>query len=56
MAFASACLAVWGVASAAVGAEKPKPAGSFEIPAWFFDRGNAKVYANPHIYADYRRI
>ncbi|MBE3096941.1 MAG: hypothetical protein IMZ44_07395 [Planctomycetes bacterium] len=28
--------------------------GSFEIPAWTFDRGNAKVYANPYIYADYR--
>jgi len=54
MAFASACLAVWSIASPAVGAEKPKPAGSFEIPAWTFDRGNAKVYANPYIYADYR--
>ena len=54
MMFASACLAVWSIASPAVGAEKPKPAGSFEIPAWTFDRGNAKVYANPYIYADYR--
>ncbi len=31
-----------------------KPAGSFEISAWTFDRGNAKVFANPDIYADYR--
>jgi len=54
MAFASACFAVWGIASPAVGAEKPNPAGSFEIPAWTFDRGNAKVCANPYIYADYR--
>jgi len=54
MAFASACFAVWGIASPAVGAENPNPAGSFEIPAWTFDRGNAKVCANPYIYADYR--
>ncbi len=31
-----------------------KPAGSFEIPAWAFDRGNARVDANPDQYADYR--
>jgi len=54
MTFAWACLAAWSLASPAVGAEKPKPAGSFEIPAWTFDRGNAKVYANPDLYADYR--
>ena len=54
MVFASASLAAWSIASPAVGAEKPKPAGSFEIPAWTFDRGNAKVYANPYLYADYR--
>jgi len=54
IAFASACLAAWGMAAPAGGAEKPEPAGSFEIPAWTFDRGNAKVYANPHVYADYR--
>jgi len=29
-------------------------AGKFEIPAWAFDRGNADVYANPDLYADYR--
>jgi len=51
---AVAYLAVWGVASLAIGAEKPKPAGSFEVPAWAFDRGNAEVYANPDLYADYR--
>ena len=50
---AVACLAVWSVAFAAVPADA-KPAGSFEIPAWAFDRGNAEVYANPDIYADYR--
>ena len=31
-----------------------RPAGSFEIPAWAFDRGNARVDANPDHYADYR--
>jgi len=31
-----------------------RPAGSFEIPAWAFDRGNARVDANPNQYADYR--
>ena len=31
-----------------------RPAGSFEIPAWAFDRGNARVDANPVQYADYR--
>ena len=25
-----------------------------EIPAWSFDRGNARVIANPHTYADYQ--
>ena len=33
------------------------PAGKptrLEIPAWSFDRGNGRVVANPHIYADYR--
>jgi len=54
LALASACLVVWGATSPAVGAEKPKPAGSFGLPAWAFDRGNAEVYANPHLYADYR--
>ena len=54
MAFASACLAALSMASPAVGAKKPKPAGAFEVPAWAFDRGNAEVFANPHLYADYR--
>ncbi|NQU23433.1 MAG: hypothetical protein HQ567_19300, partial [Candidatus Nealsonbacteria bacterium] len=43
--------------SGAMAAESPepeKPAGSFEIPAWAFDRGNARVDANPGQYADYR--
>ena len=53
---ATAYLAVWNIATPAVGAEKPKPAGSFEIPAWAFDRGNAAVDANPDQYADYRDI
>jgi len=43
MAFASACLAVWSIAPPAVGAEKPKSGGSFEIPAWAFDRGSNVV-------------
>jgi len=50
---AVACLATWGEVSPLFGAEA-KPAGSFQIPAWAFDRGNAKVFANPDIYADYR--
>jgi hypothetical protein len=29
-------------------------AGSLTIPAWIFDRGNARVYENPDMYADYR--
>jgi hypothetical protein len=45
---------VWGIVAAAIGTEKPKPAGSFEIPAWVFDRGNARVSANADVYADYR--
>jgi len=51
-----ACLVVLGGASGAFGAaaKQPKPAGSFEISAWTFDRGNAEVFANPDIYADYR--
>ena len=53
----AALLAVCSGVSPAVGAEagtKTKPAGSFQIAAWTFDRGNAKVFANPDIYADYR--
>ncbi|MEE8452484.1 MAG: hypothetical protein V3R99_11240 [Thermoguttaceae bacterium] len=38
----------------AAGPDEVKPAGSFEIPAWAFDRGNARVDANPSQYADYR--
>ena len=45
LAFASAYLAVWvwNIAPLAVGAEKPKTTGSFEIPAWAFDRGSNVV-------------
>jgi len=38
----------------AAGGAEAKPVGSFEVPAWAFDRGNAKVYENPDLYADYR--
>ncbi len=31
-----------------------KPAGSFAIDAWTFDRGNGWVVPNPDLYADYR--
>jgi len=48
---AVACLAVWSVALLPVPAE----AGTrLEIPAWSFDRGNARVQENADIYADYR--
>jgi hypothetical protein len=50
---AAALLAVCSEVSPVVGAEA-KPAGSIQISAWTFDRGNAKVFANPDIYADYR--
>ena len=33
-----------------------KPPARLEIPAWSFDRGNARVEANPDTYADYRDI
>lgn len=52
--FAVACLAVWGLALSASGAEESKPADSIQIPAWAFDRGNAKVGPNADLYADYR--
>jgi len=45
-----ACLAVCGVGLLPACCE----AGSINIPAWTFDRGNAKVFANPYMYADYR--
>ena len=34
--------------------QRSKTPGSFQISAWTFDRGNAEVFANPDIYADYR--
>ena len=48
-----AVLAVWGAVFLAAGAEA-RPAGAIHIRAWYFDRGNAGVFANPDIYADYR--
>ena len=33
-----------------------KPARSFTIPAWTFDRGNASAHQNPYMNADYRDI
>ena len=48
-----ACLAVWGFAFSPLPAEAG-PAGALQISARTFDRGNAKVFANPDIYADYR--
>jgi len=48
-----AYLAYFSLSVSAVLAET-KPAGTLQIPAWAFDRGNAKVFANPDIYADYR--
>ena len=52
---AGALLAVCSELSPVVGVEAgAKPAGSFQISAWTFDRGNAKVFANPDIYGDYR--
>jgi hypothetical protein len=41
-----ACLTVCGAMTMAAEVAE-KPAGSFEIPAWAFDRGNARVDANP---------
>ena len=45
--FVAACL----VGSVAL---PPARAGSFKINSWTFDRGNAKVFSNPDLYADYR--
>jgi len=41
-------LAVWSIALPPARAE----AGSLEIPAWSFARGNARIYASPDKYAD----
>ena len=52
---AVACLVVCSVVARAEQQQaEQRPAGSFEIPAWAFDRGNARVDANPAQYADYR--
>ncbi|MDP6545002.1 MAG: hypothetical protein QGH60_13515 [Phycisphaerae bacterium] len=31
---------------------EPRPAGTLQIPAWTFDRGNVMIYASPDKYAD----
>ncbi|MDP6635422.1 MAG: hypothetical protein QGG42_11015 [Phycisphaerae bacterium] len=46
---ASACVAVFGGVCLAGG-----PPTRLEIPAWSFNRGNARVEANRQVYADYR--
>ncbi len=48
-----AALAVWFAAVPPTCAEAG-PAGAIHIQAWYYDRGNAKVFPNPDIYADYR--
>ncbi len=50
---AVAWLAVWSVAYPATRAEA-KPAGSIRLSCWEFNRGNARVCANPAQYGDYR--
>ncbi len=50
---AVAYVAVCSVAFSPVPAAA-KPAGSFKIDAWTFDRGNARVSENPGQYGDYR--
>ncbi len=34
-------------------AARPRPAGQFEIDAWTFDRGNARIFASPELYANF---
>ncbi len=34
-------------------ATKPRAAGQFEVDAWTFDRGNARIYASPELYANF---
>ena len=48
---AVACLAAWNLGISTSQAE----AGRLDIPAWSFDRGNAKVYASPDEYARVHR-
>ncbi|MDP6522604.1 MAG: hypothetical protein QGI24_02565 [Kiritimatiellia bacterium] len=43
-----------GLAHPAPAAKNSPVGGAFEIPAWIFDKGNARVIANPDMYADYR--
>ena len=49
--FALVCIAIFSS-----GCPTAEAGGRLEIPAWSFDRGNARVEANPHTYADYRDI
>ena len=46
-------VALYSLPLPAMGAEA-RPAGTIHIDAWYYDRGNAKVFPNPDIYADYR--
>jgi len=46
-------LALCGVLLPVMRAEA-RPAGAIHIDAWYYDRGNARVFPNPDIYADYR--
>ncbi len=50
---AAVCLTTW-IATVESMAADTKPADSFKIDAWTFDRGNAWVFPNPDLYADYR--
>jgi len=49
----AAYLATFSLAVSAFSAEA-KPAGSFRIDAWTFDRGNGETFDNPELYGDYR--
>ena len=46
--FALVCIAIFSVCTTAEAGKV------LEVPAWSFDRGNARVIANPHTYADYQ--
>jgi len=50
---ASVCIAFWSVGWLTARAE-PRPVTRLRIPACAFDRGNARVLANPDQYPDYR--
>ena len=48
-----ACVVVCSVVASTAPAPA-KPAGSFRIAAWTFDRGNGETFYNPELYGDYR--